>query len=311
MRRALESKNKIVFVDGTIEKPEEKSRRYNAWIKANNMVASWLVNSLISSIAQSVIWLDSAVEIWNDLKFRYGNADSFRMSDLQEEFYAIKQNNHSVTEYYTKLKGVWEELQVLRSVPSCTCHKCTCNLNVHINKFVENDCVIKFLKGLNEEFEAVKSQILLTSPLPDLKTAFAMAVKLERKTVYSSNQGQFSNNPSVVLNVNDASRSTNNTAGSSWQRSAGRGARRGGGKHYNSKAPTCSFCGMIGHTVDKCYKKHGYPPGFKPKGQVNMVTGDANMAHCGEVVSHGERGQSCDMAGSMPTPSLTRTNMFS
>ena len=29
------------------------------------------------------------------------------------------------------------------------------------------------------------------------------------------------------------------------------------------KRPTCSFCGIDDHSVDKCYKKHGYPPGYK------------------------------------------------
>ncbi|KAF9673562.1 hypothetical protein SADUNF_Sadunf10G0037000 [Salix dunnii] len=27
--------------------------------------------------------------------------------------------------------------------------------------------------------------------------------------------------------------------------------------------PTCSHCGISGHTVDKCYKVHGFPPGYK------------------------------------------------
>ncbi len=26
---------------------------------------------------------------------------------------------------------------------------------------------------------------------------------------------------------------------------------------------------MLGHTIEKCYKVHGYPPGFKPKGKFN------------------------------------------
>ncbi|MCI28891.1 hypothetical protein A2U01_0050094, partial [Trifolium medium] len=33
-----------------------------------------------------------------------------------------------------------------------------------------------------------------------------------------------------------------------------------GGSYSNSK---CSYCGKIGHIVDICYKKNGYPPGFK------------------------------------------------
>ena len=26
---------------------------------------------------------------------------------------------------------------------------------------------------------------------------------------------------------------------------------------------------MLGHTIDKCYKLHGYPPRYKPKGRSN------------------------------------------
>ncbi|KAL5547823.1 hypothetical protein UlMin_003054 [Ulmus minor] len=39
------------------------------------------------------------------------------------------------------------------------------------------------------------------------------------------------------------------------------------GKYDNrqSEKPTCSHCGYAGHTIDKCYKLHGYPPGFRFK----------------------------------------------
>ena len=35
------------------------------------------------------------------------------------------------------------------------------------------------------------------------------------------------------------------------------------GKNYTGKGKMCSHCGKGGHTVEVCYKKHGYPPGFK------------------------------------------------
>ncbi|KAI9169891.1 hypothetical protein LWI28_019167 [Acer negundo] len=33
--------------------------------------------------------------------------------------------------------------------------------------------------------------------------------------------------------------------------------------------PVCTHCGVLGHTIEKCYKLHGYPPGYKtrPKSQ--------------------------------------------
>jgi hypothetical protein len=47
-------------------------------------------------------------------------------------------------------------------------------------------------------------------------------------------------------------------------------------KPYNRKEkPVCTNCGITGHTVDKCYKLHGYPPGYKftkkPSSSVHSV----------------------------------------
>uniref|UniRef100_A0A7N2LFG1 Retrovirus-related Pol polyprotein from transposon RE2 n=1 Tax=Quercus lobata TaxID=97700 RepID=A0A7N2LFG1_QUELO len=40
-----------------------------------------------------------------------------------------------------------------------------------------------------------------------------------------------------------------------------------GGKRGKKERPICIYCGIVGHVVDKCYKLHGYPPGYKPKGK--------------------------------------------
>ena len=36
--------------------------------------------------------------------------------------------------------------------------------------------------------------------------------------------------------------------------------------------PTCSHCGLLDHTVEKCYKIHGYPLGYKTKSRANHVS---------------------------------------
>ena len=40
------------------------------------------------------------------------------------------------------------------------------------------------------------------------------------------------------------------------------GWNKGSGK---KERPFCTHCNMPGHTFEKCYKLHGYPPGYKPK----------------------------------------------
>ena len=36
------------------------------------------------------------------------------------------------------------------------------------------------------------------------------------------------------------------------------------------KRPLCTHCGKLGHTMEKCYKLHGFPPGYKFKNR-NMM----------------------------------------
>lgn len=39
-----------------------------AWIRADNMVGTWLANLVLPRIQASIIYKDSALEIWNDIK---------------------------------------------------------------------------------------------------------------------------------------------------------------------------------------------------------------------------------------------------
>lgn len=40
MNIALDAKNKLVFVDGTLQRPEESNRNYRIWSRCNSMVKS-------------------------------------------------------------------------------------------------------------------------------------------------------------------------------------------------------------------------------------------------------------------------------
>ncbi|XP_019176319.1 PREDICTED: uncharacterized protein LOC109177736 [Ipomoea nil] len=120
----------------------------------------------------------------------------------------------------------------------------------------EEDYIIRFLEGLNEDYETIKSGILVMDPIPDMEKVLNMALKLERKIRGSmmlkcneinqsnavfNNQNQAESEESVVAVTasNNRRKFTNN-----------------GGKNV----PKCTFCGMLGHTIEKFYKKHEYPP---------------------------------------------------
>lgn len=64
---SLSAKNKYGFVDGSIQPPITNSTTYPSWHRANSMVISWILNSLNKNLADNVLFLPTAYEIWNEL----------------------------------------------------------------------------------------------------------------------------------------------------------------------------------------------------------------------------------------------------
>ncbi|KAE8663671.1 hypothetical protein F3Y22_tig00112925pilonHSYRG00180 [Hibiscus syriacus] len=68
MMLALSAKNKLGFVDGSIQAPDPSLvNQFNAWTRANNLVNSWLLNSVSKDIATSLLYHTTAAEMWKDL----------------------------------------------------------------------------------------------------------------------------------------------------------------------------------------------------------------------------------------------------
>ncbi|KAK0585685.1 hypothetical protein LWI29_032394 [Acer saccharum] len=78
IKTALNAKNKTDFIDGSLEPPSElvKPTEFNCWKRCNDMVLSWIINSLEPEIANSVIYTDSAHELWIDLGERFSGINA-------------------------------------------------------------------------------------------------------------------------------------------------------------------------------------------------------------------------------------------
>ena len=104
--------------------------------------------------------------------------------------------------------------------------------------------------GLNENFETVRSHILMLEPFPSMSKVYALVLQEESYKGIGHGSAFTPKPDSVAMYVN--------TKG-----------------NYGSKArpkkerSLCTHCNMLGHTVDKCYKLHGNPPGYKHKGKFN------------------------------------------
>ncbi|KAM6548502.1 hypothetical protein CsatB_020178 [Cannabis sativa] len=72
MELAISFKNKLGFLNGSISKPPISNHvLYNAWIRNNNIVISWIINSVSTEILSSILYDESTSAIWNDLKVRF------------------------------------------------------------------------------------------------------------------------------------------------------------------------------------------------------------------------------------------------
>ena len=114
---------------------------------------------------------------------------------------------------------------------------------------------MKFLMGLNDSFSQVQSQVLLMDQIPSLSKVYSLLIQEE--TQRSVPNISFAKVDSTAL----AAKLSNEHLGPILGGSGGKGKER----------PTCTYCGKTSHTVDKCYKKHGFPPGFKFKNKPFMA----------------------------------------
>ena len=64
---ALIAKNKIGFVNGYIARPKDDDHLLSLWFRCINMVMSWIFNIVSKDIANSIMYINNACNMWNDV----------------------------------------------------------------------------------------------------------------------------------------------------------------------------------------------------------------------------------------------------
>ncbi|XP_075665179.1 uncharacterized protein LOC142634810 [Castanea sativa] len=276
MMKALLTKNKLGFIDGTLtlSLPLVSSpSNVQAWIRCDNMVGTWLTNSVSPKLQSSIIYEDTALEILNDLRNRFAQTNGPRVFNLQKEISKLHQGEVTITDFFTQLKALWDQLQNLSPFPSCTCGKCVCNINKQLNDVQARELVMKFLMGVNETFSQVRTQVLLMDPIPSLSKVYSLMIQEETQKAITSPSTVKVDSTALVAKIPNLG---NNLVGNSV-----------GTK--GKEKPICTHCGKIGHTVDKCYRLHGFPPGFKFKNKTAMAH-QVSLPHAQDLVSNTSTG---------------------
>ena len=112
---------------------------------------------------------------------------------------------------------------------------------------------MQFLMGLNDSYSQIKGQILLMEPVPSINKFYSLLIQEERQRRVGSSNNHIESTALAMKGSN-----------STFILSRGKNSK-------GKDRPICTHCGKLGHTVEKCFKLHGFPFGFKPKGKTSMV----------------------------------------
>ncbi|XP_037493636.1 uncharacterized protein LOC119370139 [Jatropha curcas] len=135
---------------------------------------------------------------------------------------------------------------------------------------------MQFLMGLGDEYDNVKNQILLMDTFPSINKAYSMILSVEKQREVNTLNVESSENSTILLARRNYNENYNSLGAI--------GNRR---PYYNQKEDKrdkyCSKCKINGHTIDNCFKIHGYPDWFielqKKKGANMTGIKTANAVH--------------------------------
>jgi len=178
---ALSAKHKTSFVDGTYEKPAANSPLLPYWKRCNDMVLSWLLNSMNKTIRDSVLFCETASEMWKELEERYGQSNKARLFQAQKDVCRISQGELDIASYFNKAKRLWDEFTAASASPRCNCYKCERDINARLKNYFQDQKLIQFLMGLNESYTQVRGNILMVNPTPTLSQVYSLLVQEERQ----------------------------------------------------------------------------------------------------------------------------------
>ena len=108
---ALDAKTKLGFIDGFIPKPHSVDHPCHiAWCKCNSTILAWLFNSISKDLQPSMVYFKIAREVWLDLQHRFSQGNGPQIFELRREVFSLSQEDLTINAYYSKLKGLWDEL---------------------------------------------------------------------------------------------------------------------------------------------------------------------------------------------------------
>lgn len=118
------------------DEPRQLNLGYGMWRRTDQLILSWLLNSISESMFGHVVHCPSSLDLWNTLAQIYTSSKA-RILQLRSQLQSLKKGNLSVHEYILKMKQIVDGLSSAGQLLS------------------DDDLVLYILGGLGLEYESV------------------------------------------------------------------------------------------------------------------------------------------------------------
>ncbi|GJW96541.1 retrovirus-related pol polyprotein from transposon TNT 1-94 [Tanacetum coccineum] len=118
IRTALRAKKKLVFIDGTMKKPNDESPDLEDWWIVNSMLVAWMFNTIEPTLCSTITHMENAKDIWDEIKQCFCIGNGPRVQQLKADLADCKQRGQSIISYYGRLKMLWGELENYDQIPT-------------------------------------------------------------------------------------------------------------------------------------------------------------------------------------------------
>ena len=199
----------------------------------------------------------TAKDLWDNVNQIYSALDNqSRVLELNLKLGDIRQGEYTITQYFHKLTRVWQDLDLFDSYEWESTKD-----QAHYKKVVEDSCVQKFLTGLNDEFDEVRSRVTSKKPLPFTNEAFSEVHREESPR-------------SVML----GKKSTDLVETSAMMTEA---TANEASTPPNKPRVWCDHCNKPRHTRETCWRIHVKPANWK-----NNKLGDKGNNHSAPPIAN-------------------------
>lgn len=176
MSLALFTKNKLGFVCGKFKVPRESSPYFSHWQGYNDMIITWILNSIVPEIRSSLVYITIATDMGTNIRVRFSQSNGLRVFELKKALSSLTQDTLTISGYYTKFKMLYDDLLYGSSVLKCIC-TCTCKTKCQLEQYDELMKIKQFLMGLNNIYTNIRSQLLIMTPVPQLTSVLSLSTR--------------------------------------------------------------------------------------------------------------------------------------